>query len=78
MIPRLRITTPFDYDDRDPRAKMIRETSAFLSLILGDPELLRRVPHIQAHRADEGKLFSRGFRWLYYNKLFEYLRNLNI
>ena len=36
------------------------------------------IPHIQAHRADEKKFFSRGFRWLYYNKLFEYLRNLNI
>ena len=78
MGRRLRITTPFDYDDRDPRGKMMRETSAFLSLVLGDPELLARIPRIPKHRIGDGQEWSPGFGALYYAKLFEDLRNLDI
>ena len=77
MNLQIRIATPFDYDDRDPRAKMIRETSAFLSLVLGNPELLDQMPSLPRHRVGEpGKVWTKGFSWLYYSKLNEYLNKL--
>lgn len=79
MKPELKITTPFDHDDRDPRAKMIRETSRFLSLVLANPRLLERMPNLPRHRVgQEGKRWTRGFSYVYYGKLLAFLKKLTV